>query len=199
MDAMKLSAPLFMFALSANMTCFSQGTVNFSNVGPGLNAPVFASDGVTRLSGPQYQAMLVVSTTLTSFTPVATTSFLTGSAAGYFTGGSQIIPVPGGHSFYYAVLVWNTAFGNTYLQAERSGLPNANGWGYSGVFVGTAGNPYTSPPGLPGNLTALQSFPISPLGDSYFPYPININVPEPAPNMLMLVGLIASWRFWRQR
>ncbi|HVV71106.1 MAG TPA: hypothetical protein VHI52_06355, partial [Verrucomicrobiae bacterium] len=42
----------------------SQGTINFVNLQPGvgLNAPVYEADGVTKCSGPQFTAELLVGT-----------------------------------------------------------------------------------------------------------------------------------------
>jgi len=54
----------------------AQGTVWFSNLfRPDVDAPVYESDRVTRLSGPQFQAELLAGPSELSMTSIATTGF----------------------------------------------------------------------------------------------------------------------------
>src|SRR5690242_20721503 len=96
-----------------------QGTVEFSNVQVGgPNAPVYQSDGVTKLSGPQYMAELLGGPSADSLASAATTSFFTGNGAGYFDGGAVAISgVLPGDIGWVQVEVWNTASGGSFDQA----------------------------------------------------------------------------------
>ena len=96
---MKTYALLSLVLVSAVAT-HAQGTVLFANLGAtgsGLNAPVYQSDGVTRLSGSQFMAELLGGPSQSSLAQIATTGFLQGNGAGYFSGGTQSINtvVPG--------------------------------------------------------------------------------------------------------
>ncbi len=66
-------------------TVAAQGTIAFSNIGPGLNAPAYLSDGTTKLSGAQFMAELLAGTSASSLSPIATTGFFQGVGAGYFS------------------------------------------------------------------------------------------------------------------
>jgi len=98
----------------------SQGTVFFSNGSPGgmIDAPVFQSDGVRPLSGPQFMAELLIGKSPAVLISVATTGFLTGTGAGFFTGGvltiNSIVP---GTTASVQVDVWNKASGASFGQA----------------------------------------------------------------------------------
>jgi hypothetical protein len=156
----------------------AQGTIRFMNIRPGgaIDAPVYQSDGVTKLSGAQYLAELLAGPGPSSLGPVATTEFLTGNAVGYFDGGTVAVnSVPPGNTAWVQVYVWNMSSGASFAQAQNSGLPNS--WWQSSVFdVQTGGQltgTGTAPPG-----------PLLGLGTS----PVYLNgVPEPA--TLALTGL----------
>jgi len=168
------------------VAAFAQGTVNFINVNssPALNAPVFAGDGTTRLAGAGYMAELLAGPSAGSLSPVATAAFQSGGGAGYFAGGTQVIPgVPGGTVAFIQIRTWSTAAGATYAAAFASGLPNA--WGQSQVFSVTTGNPNAVPPGTPATLVGLTSFSLNP-------------VPEPSTFVLAGLG-IASLLLFRRR
>lgn len=162
----------------------AQGTVLFVNIGPvgsGLNAPVYESDGLTPLSGPQFMAELLGGTSVSTFVSVATTGFLQGSAAGYFNGDTVTMPGVGPGTAWVEVRVWNTSSGASFAQAKNSGLPNS--WWESSAFTVQAGSPFQ---GLPGLLTGL--------GNS----PVYLNsVPEPS--IFALAGLGSALALFRCR
>jgi len=157
--------------------------VNIGPVGSGLNAPVYESDGVIKLSGSQYMAELLGGPSASSLGPVATTSFFTGNGAGYFNGLTQGIPgVPGGTEGWVEVLVWNTASGLTFDQAKASGLPNS--WWQSSVFTVRTGITVVNP-SAGGLLLGL--------GNS----PVFLNGAVPEPSMFALAGLGAALVLFR--
>jgi hypothetical protein len=83
---------------SSVIVSLGQGTLEFKNVNvaAGVNAQVFESDHITKLSGPQFMAELAAGLDINNLTPLATTGFLTGNGAGYFDGGTQTINGVGG-------------------------------------------------------------------------------------------------------
>jgi hypothetical protein len=178
---------LIIASVFSTFSLYSQGTIDFSNIGEplsGLNAPVYGSDHVTKLSGPQFMAELFAGNTSDNLAPLATTSFLTGNEAGYFLGGTQTVSgVPGGATAWVQVDVWNTASGASFSLAQASGLPNS--WWQSTIFNVVTGNS-TINPTPPGALLGL--------GDS----PVFLNeVPEPSP--IALLGLAASMALFHMR
>jgi hypothetical protein len=173
-------------ACALSLAAFAQGTVNFINVNssPALNAPIFLSNGSTRLAGAGFMAELLAGASAGSLSPVASAPFQSGGGAGYFAGGTQIIPgVVGGGTAFIQIRAWSTAAGATYAAAVASGLGDA--WGASSVFSVVTGNPSATPPGTPAILVGLQSF--------------NLN-PIPEPSTFALAGLgIASLLLFRRR
>ena len=173
---MKNTETMFVTCLVAGLSlvCYSQGTVEFANLHVGSpNAPVYESDGVTKVSGPQFVAELLGGASLNSLVSIATTGFLTDGGAGYYTGGAQAVPgvVPGATA-WVEVRVWNTVSGSTFLQAQASGLPNS--WWQSSAFSLVTGGGFQGP--VPTPLVGL--------GNS----PVYLNsVPEPS--VLAFVGL----------
>ncbi len=165
---------MLLVALSVTTAC-SQGTVVFQNGYPGgPNAPVYESDGVTKLSGSQFMAELFAGPNANSLGAIAMTGFATGVQAGYFFGGAQTInSVPGGGTAWIQVDVWNTASGASFSQARASGLLNS--WWQSSLFSVQTGNPFApSPPE-----------PLVGLGTS----PVFLNsVPEPSMLVLSCLG-----------
>lgn len=157
----------------------AQGTVWFQNLDSqrGIDAPVFESDGITKLSGTQFIAELLGGPSTATLASIASTSFLEGPVAGYYNGGIHGIPsVVGGTLSWVQVRVWNMASGASFLQAQASGLPNS--WWQSSVFSVVTGT--TGPnPTFPGALTGLGTSPVY----------LN-SVPEPSPVALMGLGLI---------
>src|SRR5690349_15648573 len=68
----RLSLTLLVAAFS--LTAHPQGTVLFDNIHVGApNAPVFESDGVTKLSGPQFTAELFAGPSVNSLASIAMT------------------------------------------------------------------------------------------------------------------------------
>src|SRR6266404_5706272 len=104
---------LTLLVISGSITAYGQGTVLFDNIHVGApNAPVYESDGVTKLSGPQFLAELIAGPSVGSLATIATTPFLMGNEAGYFLGSLQTInSVAPGSTAWVAVEVWNTASG----------------------------------------------------------------------------------------
>ena len=149
---------LSLFVLLSIVAARAQGTVWFINLDSahGVNAPVYESDGLAKLSGPQFMAELLVGPSAANLMSIATTGFLTGAAAGYFNGDVQtvngIIP---GTTAWVEVRAWNIASGGSFLQAQASGLPNS--WWQSSVFTVQLGNPFQ---GSPAPLTGLGNSPV---------------------------------------
>lgn len=168
---------------------YAQGTVGFLNINAaaGVNAPVYLSDQTTKLTGPAWMAGLWAGPTSTTLAQIATTTFLTGSGAGYFQGGVQSIPtVPGGGTAWIRVTAWDstlngTTTGATWPQALASPF---NCCGESGLFTVVTGDPTASPPGLPAPLVGLHSFAI---------------FPEPSALSLSGLGLAALLLFRRRK
>ena len=180
----------FLFATFCS-SVYAQGTVHFSNIDTpaGVNAPVYESDGITKLSGSQFMAELLGGPSATSIASVATTSFLTGNGAGYFSGGvgglQAINTVSPGSMAWVAVEVWNTSSGASFQQAKASGSPNS-WWESSEFSVITGGYPTGVGPAPPAAMTGL--------GNS----PVYLNA-VPEPSCLALAGLGAIVVLWRIR
>ena len=139
----------------------SGGLVIFHNHIPdyGIDAPVFDSDGVTRLAGPAYLAQLYGGTNTSSLAPAGgAVPFGTGLGAGYIQSGmsgKRVIPgvAPGG-SAVVQVRVWEAVKGTTFEEALAAG----GMVGKSAVLTLTTGNYQTGSPIPP--LTGLSSFSI---------------------------------------
>ena len=135
------------------------GTVNFNNLATpsGVDAPIYDSDGTTKLSGAAFLAQLYAGKTPDQLVPVGpAVPFESGIAAGYvcqrFT--SRTIPfVAPGDPVFVQVRVWETAFGATYEAAVLAGGKTGTS-DILNVVTGGAG----SPPSLPGDLAGLKSF-----------------------------------------
>ncbi|MGH7868132.1 MAG: leucine-rich repeat protein, partial [Candidatus Dormibacteraceae bacterium] len=144
----------------ACLGCFAQGTVDFANIGAGINAPVFFFGSTNKVSGSDYRAGLFAGPTESSMSFLADTPFLSGAHAGYFSGGQVSIPsVPGGGTARVQIVVWDTTLcgttaNATFFQAKLSGLP---AWGASAILSIATGDPDSAPPGLPAALVGLGS------------------------------------------
>jgi uncharacterized repeat protein (TIGR02543 family) len=131
------------------------GTVNFVNRITGtLDAPVFDTDGVTKLDD-RYVAALYGGTSASTLAqagpPIA---FRSGVGVGYFPGEERsIASVPPGATAFVQVKAWRLADGPTHEAAVAAGAKA----GESRVFSVTTGN-FGSPPSLPSVLIGLQSF-----------------------------------------
>jgi len=175
---------LTLLITASSGTALAQGTVWFLNVdqSQGLDAPFYQSDGVTKLSGPQFMAELLAGTSANSLVSIATTGFLQGVVAGYFNGGVWVVPgVPQSGTAWVQVRAWNSASGASFLQAQASGLPNS--WGQSAIFTVVTGSM-----AQPGILTGLGTSPI-------FLNP----VPEPPTFALAGLGGLIAFQLLRRR
>jgi hypothetical protein len=173
-------------ALFITIGAFAQGTISFKNLNssPAINAPVFLSDGTTKLSGSRYLAGLMAGTTANNLTQVAgvATPFLTGGAAGYFSGGVVTLPgIPGGIPAFVQVIFWDTAAGATFPAAQASAQDNA--WGQSPAFMITPGDPNATPPQTPAFLVGLVSSTMV------------LSIPEPSVWSLLSCGVLAMLLF----
>lgn len=157
-NILALAACVCALAVSA----YGQGTLNFNNrvTSAGLDSPVFDVGGAAKLA--EGFAQLVV-----NGTPVGdATAMRTGSAAGYFSGGTaNIASVAPGATASIQVRAWKG--GATFETATATGISEA-----INVTLGGAG----SPPSLPANLVGLKSFSL---------------VPEPSTIALGLIGAAA--------
>jgi len=171
---------LTLLAFGSAMNTFAQGTVNFANVGVGLNAPIFLSDMTTKVPSSGFTAELLASDSSATLASVATTGFLP-SAPGYFNGGPVTIAsvAPGAFGFF-EVRVFATASGS-FAAAQAANLPNT--WGQSPVFQVVTGG-VGSPPTPPATLTTLPAFSL-------------IFLPEPS--VLALVALGSASLLIRRR
>jgi hypothetical protein len=156
----------------ATISTYAQGTVNFANVGVGLNAPVFDVDGTTKLEGAGFMAQLYAGADANSLVAVAgATTFLTGANAGFFVGGTKAVPgIDLGAAGTFQVRAWDAAGGGTYEAALAAGAKA----GLSGTFTVTTGGGGI-PANPPATLVGLTSFNLT-------------QVPEPSTIALGLLG-----------
>jgi len=165
----KLTVTLLATSL-LGLVAFAQGTVNFANVGVGLNAPIFLSDGTTKVPSTGFTAELLAGPSIGTLASVATTGFLP-SAPGYFNGGPvTITSVAPGAIGFFQVRLFTTASGS-FAAAQAANLPNT--WGQSAIFQNTTGG-VGSPPSPPATLTGLS--------------PTFLFVPEPSVLALAALG-----------
>jgi PEP-CTERM motif-containing protein len=167
------------------MDASGQGTIFFSNFQQGgPNAPVYQSDGTTKLSGLQFMAELLAGPSTNSLAPTASTGFLTGNAAGYFDGGIQTLSgVNITATVWVQVDVWNTGSGASFAQSQSSGLVNS--WWQSPKFTVVTGG---------GAINPFPAAVLTGLGTS--PVFLNGLVPEPSTFALGVVGaVVALFRF----
>jgi hypothetical protein len=140
-------------------TGFAQGTIKFANLAAGVNAPVFMTDGITKLSGPEFSAVLLAGPTVDNLSVLAKTPFLKDTAAGYFSGGMQTIPtMPGGSVAFVQVQFWPSK----YLVPINNCCPVFDPWlwGWSPEFAIVLGNAPTLPTTGPAILSELGNAPI---------------------------------------
>jgi hypothetical protein len=162
--------------ISASVAMANHGTVNFNNVPP--DAPVFDTDGTTRLAGTNFKVMLyggaqgTSAASMTSFGNAMT--FRTGGAAGFFStasdpdGSERTITGLSSHGGVATVQVraWDVRTGATWETATIRGASN--------IFDVDTANP-TPPAETPTDLMGLQSF--------------QLIVPEPTTIGLGILGL----------
>ncbi len=171
----------FLAGLFAVATALAQGTVAFANYnGNGINAPVYDTDGVTKL-GSAFYAQLYAGPTADSLAPAGIPirfKDYQGKPTGYFIGGKVAIPsVAEGTVAYCQVRAWPVCAGESFEAAQAGGAR----WGVSNVLrLGTGGD-HLDPPLIPAPLTGLASFTL---------------VPEPGTASLLMAGF-GGWFLWR--
>jgi len=179
----KLTATLLASTL-LGIAAYAQGTVNFINIVGSLNAPDFASDGTTKLSGAGFTAELLAGASAGSLATVASTGFLSGAGAGYFSGGTvTLASIAPGATGFFQVRIFSASSGS-FAAAQAANL--ANTWAASSVFsvvTGGAGTPPSTPSALAG-LTSLT---------------LNSGVPEPSSLALAGLGAAALLVFRRRK
>jgi hypothetical protein len=124
------------------------GTIFFANrnIGQGLDARVFDTDGATPLSGPGFVAQLYAGSTAENLGPIGpSVPFLTGDGAGYFRSEDRsIATIQPGQTAYVQIRAWSPASGATYEAARlANGKHGANL--PIPVITGNLGNPPTFP------------------------------------------------------
>lgn len=166
----------------ATVGALAQGTVNFVNkvAGGVLDAPVFNTDGTTKLSGADYLAQLYAGTTAGSLTAVGSAAPF--KANGYFNAGAVVVPgIAGAATAILQVRAWAAADGATYEAAVAAGKAA----GMSETFGVALGNPGGAPPTVPADMVGLKSFSLSG-GGGPIPEPTTIALGALAAGALLL-------------
>jgi hypothetical protein len=180
---MRTNILIAMACLAGIHFCQAQGTVNFANLGPGLNAPVYDGNGNPAAAG--WLAQLLLGTGGGSLTAVGAPANIGSAAPGYFNGGvvtvNQVAP---GALATFQVFAWDGASGATTYAAGLAAWNAGTIWGgYSNPVTVTMGGVGT-PPSPPALLIGLQ-----PWGP----------IPEPSTTRLALWGAIALVLLRRRR
>ncbi|MCC7373366.1 MAG: hypothetical protein IT581_01830 [Verrucomicrobiales bacterium] len=132
------------------------GSILFANrIGTDLDAPVFHTNGTTRLEGDAYAAQLYGGASLDTLIPLGTpTSFRPGAGAGYIFGATVFVPkVPPGDWAWIQMRAWDRTGGSTFEEASRNqALCGAS----LQIRLQTGGQ--GNPPSLPTSLAGLSSF-----------------------------------------
>lgn len=159
----------------ACVSAFAQGQLNFANFGAGANAPIYDTDGVTKLAGTAFQADLywAPGTVVNSSALTALGQPANFASSGYFLGGTRTIAGQTG-TITGQVRVWDAADGSSWSAVAGSTSPTAR-IGESVLFQISL----TQPPTTPNSLTGLNGQPLFKL------HP----VPEPSALALAGVGL----------
>ncbi|MCL5098643.1 MAG: PEP-CTERM sorting domain-containing protein [Candidatus Omnitrophica bacterium] len=172
--------------LLATVAAYAQGAINFSNHVPymGVDAPIFAIDGMTKLAGTGYLAELYAGRTTDTLVPIGDPlPFRTGDLAGYLVAGPpasptdplRIVPgITGGVVATVQVRAWDVSTGATWDAATIRGQSV-----HLTLTLGFGG----LPPVPPADLLGLRSFSLQ-------------VVPEPSTMALGLLGacLLLLWR-----
>lgn len=167
-----MKLPLILAGLCLAVTTFGQGVLNFSNynTASAVVAPVFDSDGVTRL-GTAYYGQLYAGPTESSLDPIGSAIRFKDAGSvgsGYIIGGTVTVPtVPDFSKAFVQLRAWEASGGASFEAAQAAGRKT----GESPVFQVVVGSRWI---GLPAPLIGLQSFAL---------------VPEPARAWLLAVGL----------
>jgi len=174
-------------ALAVSTACvMAQGTVNFQNGGPGVNAIIRDTGGTA--VGDTYRADLYWALgTVTDPNSLQSAGFLTtfgtGASAGYFFGGVLGIPgtaATGGQVITVQIRAWRLSDGASWLAAST---PLGAQHGQGNLFQVTTGGGTTPPPFF----TAATGFNL-------------VTNPVPEPSTFVLAGLgVASLLLFRRR
>jgi PEP-CTERM motif len=146
-------------AIAGLVSTYGQGTVNFANLGPGVNAPVNDINGTTRL-GAGFLAQLYAGPDASSLAPVGTPTGFLAAAPGYFQGGVvTIATVAPGTVGTFRVHAWDSVGGtvNSFAAAQAAGAK----YGSGNIFTVATGGAGT-PPGAPSTLVGQTSFNLVP-------------------------------------
>lgn len=181
-------ALLVALAVSA-ASVMAQGTINWQNGGPGVNAPVRdASAGNALLDGAAYSADLywalgtVTDANLLQSAGLST-PFSSGASAGYFFGGVQAIAGAAiGAEITVQVRAWRVADGASWLAAST---PQGAWHGEGNLIQVTLGGGTTPPP----YMTGLTAFNLTE----------NPIIPEPSTFALAGLGLASLLLFRRRK
>jgi len=145
--------------LFVSLGALAQGTINFANGAPGVNAPITDASGALA-AGTGFVAQLWAGATAGSLTAVSpTATFATGASAGYFFGGSRTIPgVATGSSAFIQVRVWSSGFAD-WASAFAAYTANNPAAQIGGDLVPAWASPNLGGgPTPPANLIGMQSF-----------------------------------------
>ena len=183
------------FLAVASSSGFPQGVLNFANFGNGANAPVFDTDGTTKLAGTNYAADIYWANGIVmdscALQPLQSPCLFSSvpSEAGFFFGGPRTIASAPGSTITAQVRVWPTAAGSSWLDAGCAG-----GYvGASALFLVTLVAPSDG-----AGLTNLQSFTLQPriLTPLVWIQNITLSINQVAfnivPNTLMPVVVVES-------
>ena len=141
----------------------SRGTVNFNNYAPisGIDAPVFAADGVTRAEGASLRAQLWAGPDVDHLMPAGEAArFRPEVGAGYWTSANSLRTLPNvlaGEVATVQVRVWDAAVAPSFETAVAGGAK----YGLSAAFTVKTGGA-GEPPSVPTDLVGLQSFVLQP-------------------------------------
>lgn len=167
----------------ASVAAMAQGSLVVANSTAvnGVAAPIFDTDGVTKLTGANFWVQVYAGGSADSLTAQGTAvNFRTGNNIGLFSAQTlSVASVAPGGSAFVQVKAWEGAAGSTY-ESALSGGKKAGFGNIVGPFVtGGAGTPPSTPP----NVTGLTSF--------------SLVIPEPSTIALALLG--AGALFIRRR
>ncbi len=153
----------------------AQGLIEFSNWGPGSDAPVYDVDGRTPLAGPAFSAQLYAAAPGSSLQPVGVPVPFQSSNPGYFMGDVvAVLGVPQGGTAVVQVVAWRASDGLTFEAADHPG----GHVGESSVITVRGLGGLLPPPSSadPATLFGLQSF------------SLHVVVPEPSVFAIGLLG-----------
>lgn len=172
---------LIMASLVASVSLMAQGTLQLANLGGGANAPVFDTDGTTKVAKNAYKALVYVAAdeagAISSTTPVA--AAVTFNAAGYFVGPTVTLTgFAAGAKPWIKVEVFEAAY-NDYNAAANALAKVGKATFQLGAGLG-GGEPPLPAPGLVG----MPKIDVAPI---------------PEPSVLALVGLGVAAFLLRRR